>query len=301
MESKTNYTLIGILVLLFSTVVIITGLWLSVGLHSTVYNTYASYMNEPVFGLSVQSPVKFNGVSVGFVKNIAINRSDPQQVLILMDIEQNTPITTSTTSVLQSQGITGLRYIELSVDQRNSEPLIPIPGEQYPVIPSRPSLLVQLDLALKDITENFATVSSAVNQVLDKENSTSIKNSLRNIEHVTSVLSNQASNTAELLDNLSQASKGFPQAIQDISKGAVSLRLMSDSVYTAGRKMSKTMDYGRQAIKQLSEQTMPQVTSLLEKLGVIARNANSLTKELKTNPAMLLRGKQPPKLGPGEK
>ena len=301
MESKTNYTLVGVLVLLFSTATVVAGLWLSVGLHSKVYDTYATYMNEPVFGLSIQAPVKFNGVTVGFVKHIAINIENPKQVLILMDVERGTPITTSTTSVLQSQGITGLRYVELSISHRNSQPLTAIPGQKYPVIPSRPSLLVQLDMALKDVTENLTIVADAVSSVLDKDNSLAIKKSLKNIENMTAVLSKQSDNASILVKNLSIASKKFPKAISDISEGAIALKRMSQSAYTAGKKISKTMDYSRQAIHQISEQTVPQATGLLEKLNRLASNANSLTKEIKDNPSVIIRGKQQPKLGPGEK
>lgn len=308
MESKTNYTLVGVLVLVFTAAAIVTGLWLSVGFDKKVYKTYATHMNESVLGLSVQAPVKFSGVSVGYVKHIAINQADPQQVILLLNVEQGTPITTSTTAVLQSQGITGIRYVELNTDSRYGEPLKKLAGETYPIIPSKPSLLVQLDAALKDVTENFQQITDAMGSVLDKENALAIKNSFRNIETVTAVLSNQAKylsssikNADVLFKNAAQASKSLPRAITNISESAQAVKEMSQTARVAGHKISSTMDYSKQAVKEISEQTMPQITALVEKLENIAKNVNGLTKELKRNPSMLIRGKKARPLGPGER
>lgn len=308
METKANYTRVGSLVLLLVAALVIVAIWLSVGLQKKVYHTYAVYMNEPVFGLNIQAPVKFNGVSVGYVARIALNKENPQQVLLLLDVDQAAPITSSTTAVLQSQGITGIRYIELQAGGRFAEPLTRLANEPYPVIPSRPSLLVQLDTALKDVTENFQQVADAVSTVLDKDNAIALKNTLRNIEHITTVVSQQSKELSETIDNAStvfkntaRASEKLPRAVENIAEGSHALVSMAQRVGRAGSMVSSTMQTGKRAMQQITNQTMPQVTSLLEQLDDVAKTVDALTKELKQNPSMIIRGKAPRRLGPGER
>ena len=315
MESKTNYTLVGFCVLLLGCCVILTSLWLSVGFDQKKYQTYAIYMNEPVFGLNVQAPVKFNGVTVGYVSHLTLNKKNPQQVLLLIDVELDAPITTSTTAVLQSQGITGLRYIELQAGSSYAQPLTKMAGEPFPVIPSRPSLWVQLDTTLKDVTENFQLVTDAINTVLDKDNTTAIKRTFRNVERFTAVLSHQTNqlsstiNSAEVLfKNAADASKSLPKLMVNFTGASQAMILMSKDMSTAGRSLTvagnqvtQTMKTSRQAINQVSQQTLPKVTSLVEKLESVASNIESLTRELKKNPSMVLRGKKVRALGPGER
>lgn len=308
MESKTNYSLIGFLVLLFIAAVIAGGLWLSVGFEKKVYRVYAVYMNEPVFGLTIQAPVKFNGVKVGYVTHIALNKADPQQVVLLLNVEEGTPVTTSTTAVLQSQGITGIRYVELHANSRYAGPLTTVGDEPYPVIPAKPSLWMQLDAAMKDVTENFQQISDAVSSVLDKENALAIKTSFRNIEQITSALAHQSktlSNTIgsaeELFKNAAHASKSLPEVIETIHESGEAVKDMAISLRQAGNVVSSTMQAGRQTIQTFKEQTLPQTTVLLDKLDAVAKNIKSLSQELKQNPSMLIRGKQARRLGPGER
>ncbi len=113
MESKVNYTVVGIFVVLLTIAIIAAGFWLARGSQASVYHTYVTIMDESVSGLSEQAPVKFNGVSVGYVTSIALNYQNPQQVIVKMDIESGVPITTSTAATLLAQGITGITYVGL--------------------------------------------------------------------------------------------------------------------------------------------------------------------------------------------
>lgn len=300
MESKTNYTLVGLFVLVLGSATIFTSLWLSVGLHNKVYHTYAVYMNEAVSGLSEQSVVKFNGVVVGYVKEVALNHEDPQQVRILAEIEAGTPVTTSTTATLMSQGITGLTYIGLKAGTKSNHPLKKEAGEPYPIIPSRPSLLLQLDRAAKDISENFKDVADSVQNILDKDNAIALKNSLRNIEELTETFAKQSKTmqdilikTNHFLENASRGSDQFPETMENLKK-------MGRRLAHAGESISETMEEGKITLKTINNQALPPAINFIDKLDRVASNIDALSKELKHNPSMIIRGKTPKRLGPGE-
>ena len=160
------------------------------------------YLHESASGLTKDAPVKYNGVQVGFVKKIKLNKNDPRQVEIILNIEEGTPITTSTSATLISQGITGVTYVGLSAGSADFTPLQKMPGEPYPVIPAKPSLFNQLDVLLKEVSVSVNKVSIQAQHIFNEENARHIKHILANIEQVTQVIANNSKNINHSLKKL---------------------------------------------------------------------------------------------------
>lgn len=307
MESKANYTVVGLSVLLLTLGLLITALWLSVGFDQKKYKIYAVYLHEAVSGLSEESTVKFNGVPVGTVLKIKLNPSDPQQVKLLLKIEEDTPITTSTTATLMSQGITGVSYLGLSASSSDLTPLEKIPNEPYPIIPTRPSLFNQLDGVIKDVSENINRVAERINQLLDDENTLAVKKTLTNFQTITDTFAENKANIYRTLQNadtltknLSAASRELPQTIKELRKTIDKLGAMANSVGRAGLKVGSVMDSSKVAINKLSQQTIPPVNILIKRLDNIAANLQQVSSEIRQNPSIVIRGTTTAKPGPGE-
>ena len=92
MEPKVNYILVGSFVVFLGTAVLVGILWLGKTDYRGSYDRYEAYMRESVAGLSVNSNVKYRGVDVGRIKTIALNPTNPEEVLLTMDIMHGTPI-----------------------------------------------------------------------------------------------------------------------------------------------------------------------------------------------------------------
>ena len=195
MESKTNYTLVGFLVLFLFGSLIATCLWLSVKFDKRSYNTYVVYLSEPVNGLTEESPVKYNGVKVGQVRKITLSPENPQKVRVELSIAEGTPITVSTEATLIALGITGVTCIGLVADNTSLEPLLTKPGEKYPVIPYKPSFLNQLE-------KSFGDLSKGLKQILNKENTENMRMVLGNAQTVTKVFASNDKNIDQSLKHL---------------------------------------------------------------------------------------------------
>ncbi|TIF39114.1 MCE family protein [Legionella pneumophila] len=307
MESKTNYTIVGLIVLILTAGLLSAGLWLSVGFNQKEYTSYTVYLKESVSGLSVESPVKFNGVQVGYVKEIKLNKNDPRQVELLLNIEKSTPITTSTSATLITQGITGVTYVGLSAGSSELTPLRKMPGEPYPVIPSKPSLLNQLDAVLKEVAENVGAVSEKAQLIFNEENADNVRKSLANIERITEIIADKGQTIDSSLNNLdvfvanmANASKQFPQLIKDLKTGISKFKSLADNMSAAGKDVSKTMIADKNTIDQISQQAIPPAVILLRRLNAISANLEKVSNEMRQNPSVIIRGTKAPKLGPGE-
>lgn len=307
MESKTNYTIVGIVVLVLAAGLLSAALWLSVGLNKKTYHTYTVYLHEAATGLSNDSAVKFNGVQVGFVKEIKLNKNDPRQVEILLSIEEGTPVTTSTSATLISQGITGIAYVGLSAGSSELTPLEKMPGEPYPVIPAKPSLFNQLDSILKEVSENVNKVSNQAQMIFNEQNSTYIKNSLANMERFSNVIAENSENinrslknTDVFLANMSKVSKDFPEILKELKIGVARFNNLAADMSAAGNNVSKTMIAGKHAVNKISNQTIPPAVTLLRRLNDIAANLEKVSNDMRQNPSVVIRGTTPPRRGPGE-
>jgi phospholipid/cholesterol/gamma-HCH transport system substrate-binding protein len=287
LESKTNYTIVGLSVLILTVGLLAVALWLSIGFGQKKYKLYTVYVHEAVSGLSDESVVKYNGVKVGYVKKIELNHFDPQSVKILLNIEESTPITTSTSATLITQGITGTTYLGLSASTSTFIPLQKTPGEPYPVIPYKKSFFNQLE-------KNITDISIRLKHILNKQNSEALKKSLANLEKITDAIADNSKSLRQTVHDL-------PELISELKESAHRIGKMSTDVSAAGKQVSSTMQAGRNSIDKISQQAIPPAVLLLRRLDLIAANIEKTSAEMRQNPAVILRGSAPPKLGPGER
>lgn len=272
METKVSYTVVGAFVLSLTIAIVVGVLWLSSGFSMDTYSSYLVYMKESVSGLSVDSQVEYNGVTVGSVEQIKLNNHNPQLVQVILSIKDGTPITLGTSAALTTRGLTGVAFIALKDSSKDLRPLTILPGEKYPIIPSAPSLFARLDTTLSSLSKNFETLTNSLQNLLDKENLHSFKSTLKNIETFTRTLANNHARLNTIFENSARASRQFGPLINS----------------------------GNTAFDNLQSQTIPLTNNVLQNLDQISKNLSQVSNDLKQNPSALLRGTAQSALGPGE-
>ncbi len=308
MQGRVNYTTVGIFVVAMTLFLLLVIFWMSVTGGDKHYKTYVVYVHEDVAGLSVESPVRFNGVKIGYVESISLDSANSKLVKLKLEIEPGVPITTSTFAIINAQGITGVLYVNLKAETETAPLLTALPGKKYPVIPSRPSLLMQLSAVLPEVATQIQQLSASVGKILNAENQQSITTSLKNIATITQAFADNSKDFAETmhsldnaLANISVASEGLPDSVKQLNKTLSSVDLLSSQMTKTSDTITKTMQSGKNVIDNFSNQIMPNAQQALLNLSQATHSMNQLTEELQRDPSMLVRGRQPPSLGPGEK
>ena len=187
MNGKTNYVLIGVFVLLLTLTFISVILWLSAGGTGRVYKEYLVYMKESVSGLSRDNVVKYHGVDVGRVREIGLDPLRAGEVRLLLQIDEDTVLREDTVATLETQGLTGLAFINLTGGSAASPQLQARPGEKYPVIESRRSTWGRLDRAVEELVSNLIDVSKLLKVVLSEENKQSLTRTLAHLDNLTEI------------------------------------------------------------------------------------------------------------------
>lgn len=105
-------------------------------------------------GLEVGSDVKYSGIKIGRVERLAVAKDNVSVIEVTISIDSGTPIAEDSTASLESQGITGMKFIDIS---RGSEQArVRQPGE---IIPAGQSLFDEL-------TERATSVAAKLEEIL---------------------------------------------------------------------------------------------------------------------------------------
>ena len=308
METKVNFVVVGVFVLVLSTAMIAGVLWLTSGkFYRKSYDTYQTYMTESVAGLNLNAPVKYRGVDVGRVAKVTLAPDNVEQVQLTLDVEHGTPIKQDTVAVLQTQGLTGIAYVELTAGHRTSPLLLSKPGEQYPVIASGPSLMTRLEPAVTTLLSNLNRATDNLNAFMDEDNRRAVRTTLADLEVLSRTLAARSStidsslkNTARVMENTARFTDQLPGLAQRVERSADAFDRMTTQVAGAGASAGSTLDSTRDDLQQFTAGTLPEVRDLVSELREVTATLRRVSSEVERNPSVLLYGKPPSKRGPGE-
>lgn len=306
MEKNANYALVGLSTLILFVGLVIFSIWLARVAFVRDYDVYDILFQGPVRGLTQGGEVHFNGIKVGEVTDISLDRTNPSRVISRVRVNSDVPIRVDSYATLEPQGITGLNYVQISAGT-STRPLLKevSPEGKVPVIQSQRS-------ALADLLEGGGTVLSRTVEALDRVNRVL---SDENILTLGAAISDAQAVTAELRERKAIIADA-QTALQNIGEAAEEARALAAStrniVDTDGRAAMASLSEAateteaaaadlRRMLAALEGPTsdfatygLPQVARAAETLEEAAESLSRLTNEVNANPRGLL-GKAPAK------
>jgi phospholipid/cholesterol/gamma-HCH transport system substrate-binding protein len=311
MEPKVNYVLVGLFVLVLGAITLVMGLWLGKGDYRAVYERYYAYMQESVAGLSINAPVKYHGVEVGYVTEIILNPENSEEVRVTLGISRGTPIKEDTVATLHIQGLTGFAIVDLAGGSREAAPLRAKPGDTYPVIQTAPSLFARLDEAGSRLITNLNRMTEGAGTLLDEETRTTFRQIVTDLATVSRSLANRSQavdrgmvKAAQAAENLATLTKTMNQQLPDlldrVDEGAVALQDMTMEVSKTSAALGTLIKEARPNIDQFSRQTLPETALLVSELRQAAATLTRVARQMEQDPSSLIYGRTPQPRGPGE-
>ncbi len=306
MEKNANYALVGLSTLILFVGLVIFSIWLARVAFVRDYDVYDILFQGPVRGLTQGGEVHFNGIKVGEVTDISLDRTNPSRVISRVRVNSDVPIRVDSFATLEPQGITGLNYVQISAGT-STRPLLKVasPEGKVPVIQSQRS-------ALADLLEGGGTVLSRTVEALDRVNRVL---SDENILTLGAAISDAQAVTAELRERKAIIADA-QTALQNIGEAAEEARALAastrDIVDTDGRaamaSLSKAATETEAAAADLRRMLaalegpssdfatygLPQVARAAETLEEAAESLSRLTNEVNANPRGVV-GKAPAK------
>lgn len=188
MENKANYALIGTFVLVAIAATLGFILWLTGSQFDQQFEDYQVAFQGPVRGVSPGSEVRFNGIAVGEVTAIRLDREDPNTVLADIRIDALTPVDTKSVAKLEPLGLTGLNYLQITSGGENYPLIRDLPGRGPKRIQGEADQLSEILEGGGSAVEQAASVLQQANAMFSDEAIDSVHNILRNVDRATTDL-----------------------------------------------------------------------------------------------------------------
>jgi phospholipid/cholesterol/gamma-HCH transport system substrate-binding protein len=154
-KQTRKYFVVGLFVTLAFLIAAAAIIWINASRYFEKGTRYVTFFDESVQGLSKDSEVKYQGVTVGRVLEINI-APDNKTVAVMMLVNLRGNLPQKVVAQLNMTGITGLMFINLvprQPDEPDMSPKITFATE-YPVISSKPSEISQILTGIKDVVES---------------------------------------------------------------------------------------------------------------------------------------------------
>jgi phospholipid/cholesterol/gamma-HCH transport system substrate-binding protein len=304
MEKDANYALVGIATMLLVLGLAIFMIWLARARISAEFDLYDIVFQGPVRGLNQGGEVHFNGIKVGEVVSISLDRKNPSLVVARARVGGEVPIRVDSYATLEPQGITGVNYIQISAGTA-TKPLLKdtVKAGDIPRMRSQRSALSDLLEGGGNVLARTIESLDRINRVLSDKNIQSFSTTLSDVQTITTELSERKVLIADA-----------QTALQSIDTAAKELTLLSRSgrelvegdgrrtmknVADAAEEASATAKEARILMGSLREPTtdfattgLPQITEAVVQLKNAAAALEQLLNEVRSSPTSAL-GKPP--------
>lgn len=300
MERQAHYALVGLISLLLLLGMALFVVWLARFQFVQEYDLYDVDFHGPVRGLSSGGEVYFNGIRVGEVTKLSLDKSDPNRVMARIRITSDAPVRTDSTAALEPLGITGVNYIQITAGTL-SKPLLKdvTRGNRVPVIHTRRGSLESLLEGGGTVLDRAVDSLERVNKLLSDKNIATISGAFEDVHALTTELRNRR----ELIAHLDEA-------IVNASTAATKLGKLADSVDTlANGDVKQTLsevDAAADEWKALAKDSraivtklqgpavdfattgLPQLSQTIIQMQTAAETMNRLIGDIEQNPRGLL-------------
>ena len=210
METRANYALVGFFTILVMAAAFGFVYWMSQYGRGGEMASLAIRIPGSANGLSIGSPVRFNGIAVGSVRSLAIDEDDPQFSIALTEVSTSAPVKKSPTAVLEVQGLTGAAYIELSGGKAEDENILrtALDSGGTAILTARQSGVANiLSTADKILRKADVAIGDIQGFVADARGP--LTNTIRNAEQFSGALTRNADNIDEFLQSIGGLAETF--------------------------------------------------------------------------------------------
>jgi len=304
MEARANYVAVGAFVLVILGGILVACLWLARTEFKGGFEQLETHVSGSVSGLDTGAPVRLNGIEVGHVSDIELDPKDPKMVTLSLMVRDGLQLHSDAVASLETQGLTGVSYVEISGGTLSSPLLVATAGERYPTIASRPSSLQQVFDNAPELLNRLVVISDRLEAVLDDKNRAAIAESLTNIRNTTEVFDHRAQDIDQIIvdgkqtmHNLAGASSVLSVLLENLDRTsgkADRLVTSANTTFERATRLASDLDdavqSARPGLRELTTTDTVRLGQLLSEADRLAESLDRVSNGLERNPSELLFG-----------
>ena len=300
MERNANYALVG-----FASLVLFVGmaafvLWLAQVRFARDYDLYDIVWAGPVRGISQGGEVHFNGIKVGEITRITLDRENPSLVISRIKVTSDVPIKTDSYATLEPQGVTGVNYVQITAGAK-SRPLLKdaTPHGQVPVIRSQKSTLSDLIEGGGTVLQRSIEALDRVNRVLSDQNINEVSGMLKDVHAITTELKARKQiiadadktlqDVAATLQRTDKLVESANRLVDGDGKRALSnLADAAESLKATSQKAQGLLTRLEGPASDFATNGLPQLSSAISSLQTATESLNRVLDEAERSPGALI-------------
>ncbi len=285
MESKVNYAVVGLFVIVFGILGAVIIVWLvGSGRMESNYKNYIVYTNENISGLHVDSTVRYKGLDIGRVSRVEIDKKHPNFIKIFIEVNKNMPINKNTVASISSSGLTGISYIDLYYSKK--PPKLPFTlKERYPIIPTVPTRFQQILSNLPGVLNSVNKAFNKINAIFDPHTVKSIQDTAKNLSILTKSLKRTNLEAQKLIRDADTLVVSLRSNSKNVDKIAVLVKKTLFDIDNLTMNLNQTNQYAKDTVIKESFETLKEAKRTLLEF-------KQLIMEIKRNPSLIIRGRE---------
>jgi len=252
------------------------------------HNHYVIIVAHSVMGLQNGAEVDFNGIKVGSVTSIDIDRSDVRNVRVEIEVDEDTPIRSDTKALIESGGLTGQKSVDLIGGSANAPHLA-----SNSTIAVGETTLDKFERQASEMADNTSALSKRASEVVGHvDDIVSELSKMTKDAHLDEI----AAQTRATATNLARASSTLDTMVRE---NRAALKSSIASIDAAARSTSDLLD-GQvtgvvtnvndlvSQLKAVVHTDGAQLKSAMTDLKQASRSFKELARDVKAKPSRLL-------------
>jgi phospholipid/cholesterol/gamma-HCH transport system substrate-binding protein len=299
-ERNAHYALVGAISLLIMVATVVFVFWLARFQFTKQYDIYDVEFRGQVRGLSSGGQVFFNGIRVGEVTKLSLDKADPNRVVARIRTSSDTPVRVDSTATLEPLGITGVNYIEVNAGTV-SKPLLKdaTPPQYVPVIHTKVGALESLLSGGGDIVTRAVETLDRVNKVLSDKNIAAVSTTLNNVRDVSDEIKGQkqmladldatiksVNATSEKIGKLTTDVNGLTNG--DVKKTIANLNGAAEEIKATATDVRATVAKLQGPTTDFATSGLPRISQAIISLQQAAESLNRVVQDIESNPQGVL-------------
>lgn len=304
MENRSHALTTGFFTITLLIAAILFGLWFNRDRVERVPYVIATAQSVP--GLNPQAPVRYRGLEVGKVGQIAFDPQTTGQILVTLNINTDAPITSTTFATLGYQGVTGIAFIQLDDDKVGS-PRLATSSDKPARIPLRAGFFDQLEKRGKEILGQTEEVTRRLNTLLNPENQKTILAAFSDVSETANEYRALPQKLQPTIDKLPALAEQTQKTLNSVTALATDINKLTTSLQAPGGPIDRiagTVERIGGSVDAvaggLELDTLPQVNSLSDDTRSSMRALRKTMNKINDRPQSLIFGAPGAPPGPGE-
>jgi len=309
--TKAERIRLGIFVMLMSFLVLGTAAFLIGKKITEKFTPYKTRFMESVDGLNPGAKVKLNGIVVGQVTGLEVDKEDLNAVIVKFEVSSETPVkTTMTANLIGGISLTGLKSIELS----GGSPSDPN-AQKGSFIQSSVSGLKQVTGQAELIAEKIEGILNNLLNITNDYNQKRFANIATNLDNITARLDTVwIKNTKDindvpkyaklLLENSNAVAEESKVTVHKITIAVAKLdsllshtdnkiqNLQLEAAVKSINDAAKSAELLAKRGDQLIYRNQEDLSVVVRYLKEAVENLNDVSRQVRENPSLLIRGEE---------